>query len=70
MVETIRDSKSESELAVIAKAFDLAGEMTQRTRKLPRDLKFLLCDRILSTTFDVFDALFEAKYTRGKKPLL
>ena len=70
MAETIKEPRNENELAVISKAFDLAREMTQRTRKLPRDLKFVLGDRILSTTFDVFDALLEAKYTRGKKPLL
>ena len=58
------------ELPVISKAFDLAREMTQRTRKLPRDLKFVLGDRMLTTTYDVLDLLLEAKYTRSKRELL
>jgi hypothetical protein len=51
-------------------AFDLACETTQRTRKLPRDLKFVLGNRMLTTAFDVLDILHEAKYGRTKKALL
>jgi hypothetical protein len=58
------------ELPVIAKAFDLAKEMTERTRKFPRDLRFVLGDRILTTTYDVVDLLLEAKYARSKRGLL
>ena len=58
------------ELPVIAKCFDLAKEMTERTRKFPRDLRFVLGDRILATTYDVFDALLEAKYSTTKRPML
>jgi hypothetical protein len=58
------------ELVVITRAFDLAREMTQRTRKLPRDLKFVLGDRMLSTTYDILDTLLAAKYARQKKDLL
>ena len=58
------------ELPIIAKAFDLAKEMTERTRKFPRDLRFVLGDRILSTAYDVFDTLLEAKYSTIKRPLL
>jgi len=58
------------ELAVISKAFDLAREMTQRTRKLPRDLKFVLGDRMLATAYDMLDTLVEAKYARAKRQLL
>jgi hypothetical protein len=58
------------ELAVITKAFDLAREMTERTRKLPRDLKFVLGDRMLATAYDVLDTLVEAKYARAKRQLL
>ena len=63
-------SDSGRELVVIQKAFDLAREMTQRTRKLPRDLKFVLGDRILATAYDVLDALVEARYTKERRPLL
>ena len=48
------------ELPVLLKAFDLAREMTGRTRKLPRDLKFVLGDRMLGTCYDVLDMLIEA----------
>jgi len=58
------------ELPVITKAFDLAREMTERTRKFPRDLRFVLGDRILATTYDVFELLLEAKYSRSKRALL
>ena len=46
------------------KAFDLAREMTRRTRKMPRDLKFVLGDRMLAASYDVLDLLIEAKYSR------
>lgn len=59
-----------NELVIITKAFDLCREITQRTRKLPRDLKFVLGDRILTTTYDVFDLLLEAKYSKSKKEIL
>jgi len=32
-------------------------------RKLPRDLKFVLGDRMLATTYDVLDTFLEAKYS-------
>ena len=63
-------SRHGDELVVITKAFELAREMTQRTRKIPRDLKFVLGDRILNTTYDILDLLIEAKYSRQKKELL
>jgi len=53
------------ELPVIAKAFDLARELTRRSRKLPRDLRFVLGDRMLTTSYDVLDLLIEAKYSRA-----
>jgi hypothetical protein len=58
------------ELPVIAKAYELAREMTRRTRKFPRDLRFVLGDRLLATTYDVLDTLLEAKYTRVRRALL
>lgn len=44
--------------------------MLQRTRKLPRDLKFVLGDRILATTYDGLDTLIEAKYAHAKRALV
>src|SRR3972149_1413182 len=58
------------ELPVIAKAFDLARELTRRSRKLPRDLRCVLGDRMLTTSYDVLDLLIEAKYSRAKQALL
>jgi len=63
------NAKSE-ELIIISKAFDLAREMTRRTQKLPRDLKFVLGDRMLTTTYDVLDLLIEAKYSGQKRLIL
>ena len=58
------------ELVVISKAFDLAKELTERTRKFPRDLRFVLGDRMLGTSYDVLDLLIEAKYAKDKNGLL
>jgi hypothetical protein len=58
------------ELPVIAKALDLAREMTDRVRRFPRDLRFVLGDRILATTYDILDLLVEARYTHAKRGLL
>src|SRR3990172_840081 len=55
------------ELPVIAKAFDLARELTRRSRKLPRDLRFVLGDRMLTTSYDVLDLLIEAQSTLRKR---
>ena len=57
-------------LVAIQKAYDLAREITERTRKLPRDLRFVLGDRMLSTAYDVLDLLLEARYTRRRQELL
>jgi hypothetical protein len=54
------------ELVVITKAFDLCREMTQRTRKLPRDLRFVLGDRMLATTYNILDLLIEARYSKSR----
>jgi len=58
------------ELLVISRAYDLARELTQRVRKFPRDVKFTLGDRILSTCYEVLDTLVEARYTRSRTGLL
>ena len=60
----------QTELPAILKAYDLAREMTQRAQKLPRDVKFVLGDRMMTVTYDVLDALIEAKFSRSKKALL
>lgn len=59
-----------NELLIIQKAFELCQEMTRRVGRLPRQVKFVLGERMLNTTYDVFDALLEAKYSAHKSPLL
>ena len=58
------------ELIVITKTYDLVREMMHRTKKLPRDVKFVLGDRILATVYDILDSLLEARYKREKLSLL
>ena len=69
-MNTLSSRPHSDELTVITRAFDLVREMTQRTRKLPRDLKYVLGDRILTTTYDVLGVLLEAKCARSKRGLL
>ena len=58
------------EPVALTRAFDLAREMTRRTRKLPRDLRPVLGDRMLTTTYDILDAMITARYSRNKKGVL
>ena len=37
---------------------------------MPRDLKFVLGDRMLTASYDALDLLIEAKYSRAKGDLL
>lgn len=61
---------SPQEPVVLTRAFDLAREMTRRTRKLPRDLRPVLGDRMLTTTYDILDAMITARYSRNNKVAL
>ena len=60
----------QAELPVITKTYDLIREMTRRTSKLPRDLKFVLGDRMLNTVWDIFEALLSARYSKDKRDFL
>jgi len=66
----MRTKKDDGNLLVLDKAFELAREITQRARKLPRDVRFVLGDRMLTTVYDVLDTLIEARYTRDRLALL
>ena len=71
MSESKRPPKqAPAELVAITKAYDLVREMTQRVGKFPRASRFVLGDRILNKVYDVLELLIEAKYTKGKWPLL
>jgi len=62
--------KQSEELAIVTSAYDIALELTRRVRKFPRDLRFVLGDRILNTAYDLLDVLLEAKYVHDKAGLL
>jgi len=63
-------ARAGGELIVITKAYDLVRELTQRVGKFPRDLRFLLGDRLLRNAYDLLDVLLEAKFTKANVPLL
>jgi len=65
-----RRGRGGDEMLVITRAYDLVREVTDRVRRFPRDLRFVLGDRMLSTVFDVLDALIEARYTADRARLL
>ena len=67
---TQRGQKTGTELVVITKAYDLVRELTRRVRRLPRDARFVLGDRIIGTACDVLDTLIEARYEPARAPLL
>ena len=52
---------------VIDRAYEVAREMTQRVRKFPRDLRPVLGDRLLSTTYDILDLLISCRYIRHER---
>ncbi len=60
----------QTELPVITKAYSLLREMTRRTSKLPRDLKFVLGDRMLNTSYEILETLIAARYANDKRELI
>jgi hypothetical protein len=63
-------ARASAELIVIAKAYDLARELTRRVGKYPRSHRFLLGDRTLNAAYDLLELLIEAKYRSDKTALL
>ena len=61
-----KPTASNQEPVAHTRAYDLAREMTRRTRKLPRDLRPVLGARMLTTTYEVLDAVIEARSSRCK----
>jgi hypothetical protein len=59
-----------AEMVVITRAYALVLDVTERVRKFPRDLRFVLGDRILSTAYDVLDGLIQARYTADRRSIL
>ena len=65
-----RPSRASTDLLVVTKAYDLVRELMERVDRYPRSHKLLLGDRTLTTAYDLFDLLLEAKYSRDKVALL
>ena len=65
-----RDEPRIAEMTDITQAYELTLEMTQRVRAFPRDLRFVLGDRMLNTAYGVLDVLIEARYNSARGPLL
>jgi len=65
-----RPSRASTDLLVVTKAYDLVRELMERVDRYPRSHKFLLGDRTLTSAYDLFDLLLEAKYSRNKVALL
>jgi hypothetical protein len=79
MTEQARASTSRSvrrhkgdgtEMVVVTRTYEFVLDVTERVRKFPRDLRFVLGDRMLHTAYDVLDTLIEARYTADRRPLL
>jgi len=67
MTEQMAPRSEGDGFVVIDRAYELAREMTARTRKFPRDLRFVLGDRLLTTTYDILDALITCRYVKAER---
>jgi hypothetical protein len=59
-----------NELPVIQKTYDLIKWTVPILNQLPRDYKFLLGDRIITSLYDLLDNLIIARYRKDKILLL
>ena len=55
-----------SELPVIQKTYDLIQWYVPILNRLPRDHKFALGDRIVTSLYNLLEGLIRARYSRGK----
>ncbi|MDV3351748.1 diversity-generating retroelement protein Avd [Leptothoe sp. LEGE 181152] len=58
------------ELPIIQKTYDLIKWYIPILNKLPRDHRFLLGDRIITTLYEILEELILARYQRHKLPQL
>ena len=65
-----KEAPKVAELEVITQTYELTREITERVRGFPRDLRFVLGDRMLNTVYSVLDVLIEARYSSARGPLL
>jgi hypothetical protein len=59
-----------SELPIIQKTYDLIKWYVPILNRLPRDHKFMLGDRIITTLYDLLEGLIRARYSANKLPQL
>jgi hypothetical protein len=64
------DRKSQQELIVITKTYDLILWSCNHTGKFPRNHRFVLGERIEHNLYDLLEMLIRAKYTRPRQELL
>jgi hypothetical protein len=62
--------KSEQELIVITKAYDLILWSCNHTGKFPRNHRFVLGERIERNLYTLLEILIQAKYTKSRQRLL
>ncbi|MEL6384160.1 MAG: diversity-generating retroelement protein Avd [Cyanobacteria bacterium J06626_18] len=59
-----------NELPIIQKTYDLIKWYVPILNKLPRDHRFQLGDRIVTSLYDLLESLIRVRYQRGKLPHL
>lgn len=59
-----------SEIPAVTKLYDIILWLMPQVEKFPRDLKFTLGDRVISTLLDSLEMIVEAAYSRDKQHLL
>jgi hypothetical protein len=64
------DRKSQQELVVVTKTYDLILWSCNHTGKFPRNHRFVLGERIERNLYDILETLIRAKYTRQRQELL
>jgi hypothetical protein len=62
--------KSEQELVVVTKLYDLILWSCNHTSRFPRNHRFVLGERIERNLYDLLETLIRAKYTRQRRDLL
>ncbi len=62
--------RSEEELVVITKTYDLILWSCNHTSRFPRNHRFVLGERIERNLYDLLELLIQAKYSKEPGPLL
>ena len=62
--------KTNQELVIITKTYDLILWSCHHTGRFPRNHRFVLGERIERNLYDLLETLIKARYTRQRQPLL